>query len=88
MTPVALCKGDVVRGCLGIHATNGYECLFAVALYFDGKLCGLSLKKVDTTIDGVFDVYVETEDITVPSDGCIAKLIVLNNQGELKPCKY
>ena len=88
MTPVTLKKDDVIRGCLDISATNGYECILAVALYCDGRLCDLSVKKVDTTHDGVFDAYVETEELTVPSDGCIAKLIVLNNQGELKPCKY
>lgn len=59
-----------------------------LAVYSEGKLCQLSYRPIDLIQDGVSDVYVETDEIIAENDGNIAKLIILNNLGQLKPYDY
>ncbi|MBE7051428.1 MAG: hypothetical protein E7395_02495 [Ruminococcaceae bacterium] len=75
----------MVRGCLSVSQTNGYGCEVILAVYADGELTQLSRRTLDPTFDGVYEVYAQTERLTVEKDESLAKLIIINSFEEMKP---
>ena len=75
----------MVRGCLSVSQTNGYGCEIILAVYSDGELIGLSGRQLNPTFDGVYEVYIQTDELTIEEDECVAKLIIIDSFDNMKP---
>lgn len=59
-----------------------------LAVYNDGELADISKRSLDLTKDGVYEVYLETDEITVTKSDSQVKLILINNFKDLFPYVY
>ena len=88
MAPIILQKGSVVRGCLDIVQTNGFNCEMVLVVYADGELKQISQRTLDLINDGVYETYIETDELTINQDDTLVKLMIINNFKDLYPYKY
>ena len=56
-----------------------------LAVYADGELKKISQRSLDLIGDGVYEVNLETEELTVDDDDSLVKLIIVNNLTDLTP---
>lgn len=59
-----------------------------LAVYSDGELKQISQRKLDLVNDGVYEVYLETDELIVNQDESHVKLIIVNNLKDLVPFEY
>ena len=78
----------MVKGCLNIGQTNGFDCEMILAVYADDVLKQISQRSLDLINDGVYEVYLETEELTVDQNESYVKLIIVNNLKDLFPYEY
>ena len=75
----------MVKGYLNISQTNGFTCEMILAVYADGELKKISQRSLDLIGDGVYEVNLETEELTIDDDDSLVKLIIVNNLTDLTP---
>ena len=56
-----------------------------LAVYADGELKKISQRSLDLIGDGVYEVNLETEELTIDDDDSLVKLIIVNNLTDLTP---
>lgn len=56
-----------------------------LAIYADGELKKISQRSLDLISDGVYEVNLETEELTIDDDDSLVKLIIVNNLTDLTP---
>jgi len=59
-----------------------------LAVYADDVLKQISQRSLDLINDGVYEVYLETEELTVDQNESYVKLIIVNNLKDLFPYQY
>lgn len=59
-----------------------------LAVYSGGELKQISQRKLDLVNDGVYEVYLETDELIVNQDESHVKLIIVNNLKDLVPFEY
>lgn len=59
-----------------------------LVVYADDELKQISQRKLDLINDGVYETYIETDELTINQDDSLVKLIIVNNFKDLYPYKY
>lgn len=59
-----------------------------LVVYADGELKQISQRTLDLINDGVYETYIETDELTINQNDSLVKLIIVNNFKDLYPYKY
>ena len=50
-----------------------------LVVYADGELKQISQRTLDLINDGVYETYIETDELTINQNDSLVKLIIVNN---------